>query len=215
MSRKSARRRGFGVYLGSLRDSRDETQPVFAETLNVSRSVIGNVETGTPPSAPFLAHLETFFPEKKDEIKAEAQRHSKRSRNRSISRRDHRATQQRITTQIAANELLQAKEVLLQEIKPGHNRKHLVWCVETLSRVERRLGDIDASRWRMMFAIDLARLEPGSDDAVIAWCDEFVLDCYQDSRADNGLDALGMALDNFPAASQLWYRKGVIHADKG
>lgn len=216
MPRKSTRPRGFGKYLVSLRESRNETQLAFAKTLHVSRSVIGNVETGTPPSAPFLATLEAFFSEKTAEIAAEAQRYAKRPRARSGRPKDYSTFHTIITVQIDAGELLEAKEALLHEVGlRSPSVKHRLWCVETLSRIERRLGDIQPSRRRLMCAIDLARLVLDDDAAAIALWDECVVDCYRDSRADNGLDAAEMALAHYPGASQLWYRKGLIHWDKG
>jgi tetratricopeptide (TPR) repeat protein len=216
MSRKSTRRRGFGIYLGSIRDSRRETQLAFAETLNVSRSVIGNIETGTPPSVPFLEGLEEFFRDKAAEIEAEALRHGEIPRNHSGRRRDYSTVQQRIEAQIAADELLAAKEALVQQLGRDTDTKQRLWVAERLSYVARLRDDRSAALINLICAIAVTRsAEPGNSSRVTALWEQVAMNHYSDDEADNALSALDLALRNDPTKPSPWYRKGLIHCDKG
>jgi transcriptional regulator with XRE-family HTH domain len=208
MGRKSERRRGFGLLLGNIRNSTDDSQPTFAARLNVSRSLIASVETGTPPSNMFLALLAAEFPERETEIYATAERY----RPPRIQKRGRRAPtplQHKVSSQITANELQEARDTLRHWMSAPKPDEHSLWAVEHLSQVERLLGNFKASRVMLRCAIELARLERGNDSKAVALWEQYVL-FYCNDR-DMTLDILGTALREHPTAAALWYRKGVAH----
>ncbi len=180
----------------------------------MSRSVVGNVETGTPPSKTFLEQLATVFPDRRDEIVAAEKRYRKTSVRKSRYK-NQSAAQQSIISQIASNELPEARDALRYEIWTAsdldtHQR---IWAIAYLSRVERLLGDLATSRGLFLFAIDLAKCLPDPEKELIALWEQQAIASYKDRRGD-AHHILAKGLSSYPDAAILWYRKGVIHWDE-
>ncbi len=207
MGRKSEPN-GFGILLNHIRKSTSEKQEGFAARLHVSRSLITNVETGTPPSSIFLALLAAEFPERETEIYATAERY-RLPKTKKRGRRAPVPLQAKISSQLASGELQEARDTLKHWMSTPKPDEHSLWAVEHISQVERMLGNFEAGRVMLRCAIELARLERGNDSKAASLWEQYVLFYCNDHEM--ALDILGTALREHPTAAPLWYRKGVAH----
>jgi len=207
MPRKSERRRGFGVLLGDIRDSLGDTQTEFAERIGVSRPVIGNVETGTPPSDVLITLLTNLASERKEEIHAEAKRYRKPRTRRAQARRPP-VIKERIDALLGSNELHQARDMLRHWVGTGESNDDTIWAVETLAQIEEDLGDRQASRQMFQCAIDLYTIRDGRYGSL--W-ERYALSCYADEGAESALKILETGIRRHPTGASLWYRKGLLH----
>jgi transcriptional regulator with XRE-family HTH domain len=211
MGRKS-KPRDFGILLYLIRDSTGEKQHGFATRLDVSRSLITNIETGTPPSNTFLALLAAEFPERQTEIYATAERY-RPPRTQKRGRRAPVPLQAKVSSQLASSELQEARDTLRHWMSTPKSNEHSLWAAEHQSQVERMLGNFEAGRVMLRCAIELARLEHGNDSKAVSLWEQYVL--FYCTDREMSLDILGTALREHPTAAALWYRKGVAHWEAG
>jgi tetratricopeptide (TPR) repeat protein len=211
MPRHSTERKGFGIFLGSIRDSLNkEDQVAFAKRLHVSRSLIANVETGTPSSPAFIETLIATFPNRQAEIEEAALRHRKPPSPRS-RRRKHSPTHQHISAQITAGELKEALHALIYTPETALVASERIWPLVRLSRAFDRNQNIknrdSALDWASIFAKD----KSVSTRVKIGLAEEHVVCFCRNKQHGKALDYLDSALARYPAAGRLWYRKGYIH----
>jgi transcriptional regulator with XRE-family HTH domain len=210
----STRRRGFGILLGSLRDSLNETQHEFAERLFVSRSVIANAENGhESPTSRLIAQLIERFPEKQDEIEVAGMRYRK---SRSTAQQQSLSVvQQQVMTLLASNEIDEAKDYLKTEGSHTDDPDFLIWAAEQLALIEGLRGNREASRGHLSFAVRLADLNPGFESKLGSLWERLAISYGQDNIRKQANECLNLALEVAPRMASFWHRKGLIQWNDG
>jgi|ERR1700722_4450173 transcriptional regulator with XRE-family HTH domain len=208
----SSRRRGFGILLGDLRDSLNETQYEFAKRLYVSRSVVANVECGhESPTPKLINELIKCFADRRQEIEiAELQYGKPRTSNA-----PQKAIQRELDTLLASNELEKAEDYLLTEGGRTEDTGLLIWIAERLFLVVNLKGDREAARGHLMFAVRLADLNAGFAVRLGALWEQLAVSFSQDSMTKQVQECLDLAIEIEPHRASLWYQKGIIHWNDG
>jgi transcriptional regulator with XRE-family HTH domain len=206
-----SRRRGFGVYLGHLRDSRNENQEAFATQLNVSRSLLASVENGErKPSAIMLAQLDILFPDRKHEIAEEVEKYSEASLTE--EERAWATTRRKIEGLIAANALLEAANAVIEAIidQPVGATSEELWLWLRKGEIETMLGAFTASVETYGNAWETARSLDRPRSAVVTIWDQWICAELCAYGAGAALRAVNKALHEFPRDICLSYRKAAI-----
>lgn len=210
----SRNRKGFGIFFGGLRDALEMSQREFAVKLDVSRSLVANVENGgTPPSATLIAQLITHFSDQADEIITVAQRYT-RSRS-SLQRSPYmRSAERRISSLLANNELCETRDFLELE-RAAHNDDagFAIWASEQLSVIEGLRGNRAEARSQLMCAVRTADLTLGFETKLGPLWEQLAISFHQDGIYDRATDCLNLALEAAPQTPSVWYRKGLIQWD--
>jgi tetratricopeptide (TPR) repeat protein len=204
----SNKRKGFGIFVGSLRDDCGDGQMTFAVRLNMSRTTIGMIETGKRrPTKTFLGRLERAFPERKQEIKDAA----KRYRQSTLSTTNG-PTQKNAERLIAARELQEVKTALgdALDAMPIGDRDRPVWMLACLGRVDILLGNLMSGGGLLYAAIETGESQGAPANEMIPLFDELA-----DCRAQEGFQTIAQevvddGLERYPTAAALWYRKGML-----
>jgi transcriptional regulator with XRE-family HTH domain len=210
----SSKRHDFGLFLGRLRDGLHEGQKEFAERLKYSRPTIANTENGVPPSANLIAALIEEFPERKDQITAEARRWTKsQSSQHAIAQT---AIRRRLDALMASNDLRAASEYLRHEFSGhGFDVGYLIWNCEQQSRVEHLRNNRAAGRKALRFGVNLTKLYDGFTTEHYALSEQLATSFFHDGLCDAAHAILDRTLTVTPTMPSIWYLKGLIHFDAG
>lgn len=207
----SSRRRGFGVYLGSLRDSREEGQEAFAAQLDVSRSLLASVENGErKPSTTLLAQLDKLFPGRKQEIADEVEKHFQASLT--PKERAWVATRRKIEALIASKDLIRAAHIVIEAIidQPVLPNSAELWLWLRKGEIETMLGAFTDSveaygnAWETARSLDRPRAE------VVRIWDQWICGELCAYGAGAAMREANEALLEFPNDVYLSYRKAAI-----
>ena len=209
---ESKHRRGFGVFLGALRDSRGEKQQAFAVEVGVGRSTLAMVENGKrQPSNDLLIGLEKVFPDKKQEIRDEAKRHRKTP----LSPMDAEwlGIQRGIDAQIASGETQVAYDAVTSLLIGGDRwkrRRQRFWLHMRhweLATLENRPIPLRATAVQ---ALSLAKDLRLSGSQRVPLHDRVACAALMNGELELANTIVNAGLADFPNAAQLWYRKGVL-----
>lgn len=204
--------RGFAGLVRDLRASVGESQAMFAARLSVSRSLIGNVETGTLPSRTFVSALVAAFPDR-DVVITDAYGRVDEARTAHAVTKPRSVLQRRVDVQIDSGRLLEAAAAIRYELTSDDSREDRLWLLERLAQVQFLVGREDEGLYTMTLAVDACR----PDNVHYPTSKHIALQTELASRlqrrddfaaAQNVLDA---GLIAQPAAAALWHRKGIVH----
>jgi tetratricopeptide (TPR) repeat protein len=201
----------FGAVLKSIRETQHDSQEHFAEQLNVSRSLIGNLETKGIPSQDFVKLLGQRFPKRKKEI-IDAARRTYEGRDSTAERGDHDAHSFAALDRLIATNQYETADARIQ---------HELWQEPddiVVFGLQRRSGHIlamkrqyDDSRSALVEAIELGTKEPSvtEDELLPVWEDLIFSLLNLDNRLAQS--AIQDALLRYPTAGSLWHKKGDAH----
>jgi tetratricopeptide (TPR) repeat protein len=208
----SSKRRRFGLFLGELRDSCDETQEEFSKRLHCSLSTIKNIDTGGPPSAAFVASLIREFPTYQETIEREVARWTD---HRARSTRRRRTSRLLLDTLLTENRLNEAREHLVREIDNYHDMELHIWAREQLSIVERMRGNNQTASCELLIAISQAEQELDDKSKLRSLLERLANVSCEDGHRQAAHDAIERALASSPTTGSLWYRKGLLYWSEG
>lgn len=205
----------FAPLVRALRESAGQTQAAFAERLNVSRSLVGNIETGVRPSREFVELLVRSFPDQRDSIVSTFDGLEQRRTSKPAGRKAETPVQRDITFLMSSGRHREAHTAVLRELQRPQPGLERVWLTERLAEVHfilsepedgiKALGDaIDACRDATSSSEDLGDKEIELREMLagrLQHRDDFV-------AAHAVLDG---GLVEAPDAGALWHRKGIVH----
>lgn len=201
------RRTPFGAYLKELRASLGETQTAFATRLSVSRSVIANIETSTPPSRAFIDTLIAAFPELANDVLTAS--------GSSVSPRPKPPSPQLehfIRECMRTGALAEARTSLEHawRDKPQLTRDARLWVHETLAQVHATEGNPVRGVLSLVICASIADRCELDLDHTIAIYDKMVLLASQ-AHPELANSTFDLALRMHSTIPTLWLRKAVVH----
>jgi tetratricopeptide (TPR) repeat protein len=210
------KRRGFGIYLGSLRDLKGETQEELAAKLRYSTSLVGSIENGSrKPTEHVLARLSKIYSEYAQQITDEAERYGRNALSPEEQAWD--AAQQEVVASIRADDLQGLLDVIDAERSNPYVRgsSRELWLYERLSEYWSRHGNAYALSEILDDALSVAKNIDISDPDLIAMRDQLICVSIATCDLDEARRFLDSDLFHFPEAPLLWYRKGVVEWAQG
>jgi tetratricopeptide (TPR) repeat protein/DNA-binding XRE family transcriptional regulator len=205
----------FAALVRTLRESAGQTQVAFAERLNVSRSLIGNIETGVRPSREFVELLVRSFPDRRDSIVSTFDGLEQRRTTKPAGRRAETPVQRDVTFLMSSGRHREAHTAMLRELQRPQPRLERVWLNERLAEVHFILSESEAGIKALGDAIDACRDATSSSEDL--GDKEIELREMLASRLQHRDDfvaahaILDGGLVEAPDAGALWHRKGIVH----
>ena len=204
----------FATVLRSIRKSRKESQENFAAQLNVSRSLIGNLETKGSPSTDFVKLLEKQFPEFSNEIKDAVQLTHKEVGTATPKSKHPAQLFAALDSLLATGRYEAAAIQIHSELDKEPDDTIAFELYRRFGRMFTLTGKYEESRVVLAQTIELGeKLSSTSDDELFAvWLDLITMLLHRNNQMAQS--AIQDALMRFPAASAIWHHKGVAHLDE-
>lgn len=211
-----SKRRGFGIYLGHLRDINGEIQGELAAKLDCSTALVGSFENGTRlPTEPTLARLVKVFPDQEQEIRDEV----KRWRRNSLSPEEltWASAQQNILVSLEADDEQGLRVAIDNALRDPHVRDshRELWVHERWCEYCRTTGNLS----ELFVALEKAEFVASglgvSEPSLSLLRDQLICKLIETCRTDEAQKLLDDYLSHAPNAPLLWYRKGAVEWAQG
>jgi Tfp pilus assembly protein PilF/transcriptional regulator with XRE-family HTH domain len=192
-----------------LRLSLGETQQVFANRLHVSRSVIANIETTTPPSKAFLEALIAAFPDLADDLVAVSGPGTVRSQPKPPNAQLERF----VRANLRRGSYAEARSALERENSsiPSSDHEAKIWINQTLAHVHTHEGNPLRGTLSLLICARIGDMGACDPQEIVAIYDEMILLALRAGSEDLAHTMLDLALLKHPTAPELWHRKATTH----